>query len=128
VRYQYQKYSLPKRSRKPWEPHEDALLRKMHMAFTADRIAANLENRTLAAVHRRIQDLGLDLKLRPWTKHDDETLIWFFDKEDRAALAKRLNRTPNALRMRATLLGISAYRWRNLDNCLTPDEVQGVCK
>jgi hypothetical protein len=122
------KYSLPKMSTKPWEPHEDAILRKMHGAFTADRIAANLENRTVWAVQKRIQNLGIKLKQRPWTKHDEETLIWFFDKEDRAALAKRLNRTPAALKMRANLLGISAYRWRNLDNCLTPDEVQRVCK
>ncbi len=113
------------RSRRRWSDWEDALIRDGYTsALGCAQIARQLPHRTAASVSARARRLGLATYARRWSTKDDEQLAHL---TARAATledaAEQLGRTPEAIRRRATRLGVkppppapaprSARRWTN---------------
>jgi len=94
--------------RRRWSAGEDAAVRDGYdSGLSCAEIARELPGRTPAAVTARARKLGLATHARRWTTLDDERLRRLAGGHPVEELARRLARTPDALRQRASKLGLA---------------------
>ena len=95
--------------RRRWSDWEDAIVRDGYTsALPCGEIARGLPGRTAASVAARARRLGLVGYARRWTADDDRRLVRLVARGDALEdIAQWLNRTPEAVRRRATRLGIA---------------------
>jgi hypothetical protein len=94
--------------RRRWSAGEDAAVRDGYdSGLSCERIARELPGRTPAAVAARARKLGLATHARRWTALDDERLRHLAGRYPVEELARRLGRTPDALRQRASKLRLA---------------------
>jgi hypothetical protein len=108
LRVRAAKLGLHRPVRRPrWSASEDAAVRDGYdNGLSCREIARELPGRTRAAVAARARKLGLATHARRWTALDDERLRRLAGRHSIDELARRLGRTPDALRQRASKLGI----------------------
>jgi hypothetical protein len=88
-----------------WSASEDAAVRDGYdRGLCCREIARGLPGRTPAGVAARARKLGLTTHARRWTAADDERLRVLAGRYNLDELARRLGRTPDALRQRAAKL------------------------
>ena len=95
-----------------WNDTEDAFLRHMYDPAISGRSQeiANRLRRPRWAVNRRAVALGLSRpKDRPWSEDDRDYLEANFHRSAVKALAKRLGRSPTAIKLKAKRLGLRKY-------------------
>jgi hypothetical protein len=98
-----------------WSHGEDAALRDGYdSGLSCREIARELPGRTPAAVAARAHMLGLATHGRRWTAADDERLRVLAARHALDELARRLGRTPDAMRQRAAKLGLALREERRL--------------
>ena len=96
--------------RRRWAEWEDAVVRDGYTsALPCAEIARQLPQRTTTSVAARARRLGLISYARRWSTYDDQRLMRLIARgstlED---VAQRLGRTPEAIRRRASRLGVEA--------------------
>lgn len=94
--------------RRRWSTSEDAALRDGYDGgLSCQGIARHLPERTAFAVAARARQLGLANHARRWTAAEDDHLRRLAPGEQLEGLARRLARTPEALRQRARKLRVA---------------------
>lgn len=117
----------PRRRSRPWSPREEALLRAGTAAdVPAPWLAEWLGRATEQVRFRRRELLGPGPAGRPYLPHEDEAIrICLTERGDLAALARRLRRSPDAVRLHAQHLGLhrppSRRRWTEWEDALIRD-------
>lgn len=90
-----------------WTPAEDAVLRDAYLDGGSHAAVAALRGRSLAAIHHRVQRLGL-FRRRRWTEQDDARLCELWESGlSKGQIAQQMARTPGTLYHRAQQLGLS---------------------
>jgi len=95
---------------RPWTADDEAELRRLFPTMTNTELARAL-NRTLEAITVRSRSLGLyrkgpaRLPRKPWTREEEKLLIRLWKKHPRREIARLLGRTPDAVGLRAKILG-----------------------
>jgi len=95
-----------------WNDAEDAFLRRMYDPAISGRSQeiANRLRRPRWVVNRRAVALGLSRpKDRPWSEEDREYLEANFHWSAIKVMAKRLGRSPTAIKLKAKRLGLRKY-------------------
>lgn len=109
-----------------WTPEEDALLRQEYDGSlrVRERLASRL-GRTLASVKNHASYIGLSFHNKEplWSDKEIHFLEMSYDKLSLNDIAKRLKRTPNAVRIQLRRLSLSR-RYR--DGWYTREEVAAI--
>jgi hypothetical protein len=88
-----------------WSWAEDEVLRECYLRFGAKRCQVALPGRSLSAIMKRANAIGL-LSKRHWSEDDDERLRKLWGAFSLDNIAKRLGRTLNTTYWRAQKLGL----------------------
>jgi hypothetical protein len=102
-----------------WTDPELEVVRTHYPTLPVAEVAALLPGRTVEAVRHAAKRVGVKCA-RSWSPADDEVLRASWGKVNTGALAKRLGRSPSALKQRAGRLTLDAER------CYTDAEKQVV--
>jgi hypothetical protein len=95
-----------------WSKADDDRLRRLRARrYSYDEIARRMK-RSRGAVEGRMQRLGLtrDQPIRRrWSREEDDRLVALYRTKTRREIAAMLDRTPNAIMLRAQYLGITSH-------------------
>lgn len=113
-------------SKHRWTDEERDIVRRDYKGNnrSADYIASNL-GVTRCAIKGQVQKMGLAMqKSPPWTEKELDLLEDLIHKHSVTQVAKRLHRSPNAVKVKATRLKLHL---RNRDDWYTKMEVTEIC-
>jgi superfamily II DNA or RNA helicase len=92
---------------KPWTDNEKDILKQYYpIGNGVDKCLEMLPNRTASSIKKMAIILGLKKTGREWTPEEDAIIRKYY-KTEKCDVSKRLNRTRDACRHRAKMLGLS---------------------
>ncbi len=92
--------------KKPWTKEEDRILKDYYNVVAVQDIHVILSHRSIKTITERARCLGLTAQVKNWTKEEVEYLLDKWGKMTIANISKKLNRSENAILLKAHKLGL----------------------